>query len=248
MILLISHILADFYFQTNQIVKGKYKGVRWIFIHCMIHFGVMLIVTGSVIDSGEYRRLLFACVSICVVHGVIDSIKCKILKRDQNSKYRPMLFLLDQALHVITILIGSTVFDLKLDENNGILQSVFSFALTQEVLVILLAVLICWRPASYFVAEVFSVVSRKSQNGDSTEDNEIRIGSWIGILEREIILLLGLMHQFGAIGLVLAAKSLARYKQLEDKEFAERYLVGTLISTLVAILAVVMCQYFKVAN
>ena len=43
------------------------------------------------------------------------------------------------------------------------------------------------------------------------------------MLEREIILILGLMGQFGAIGFVLTAKSLARFRQLEDKEFAEKY-------------------------
>ena len=53
---------------------------------------------------------------------------------------------------------------------------------------------------------------------------EIQIGSWIGILEREIMLLLALMGQYGAIGFVLTAKSLARFKQLENKAFAEKYL------------------------
>lgn len=69
-----------------------------------------------------------------------------------------------------------------------------------------------------------------------------RIGSLIGILEREIILMLGLMQQFGAIGFVLTAKSLARYKQLEDKDFAEKYLVGTLLSAFIAIGCVILCN------
>ncbi|MBP3701451.1 MAG: hypothetical protein J6I64_06150 [Lachnospiraceae bacterium] len=62
-------------------------------------------------------------------------------------------------------------------------------------------------------------------------------GSVIGKLERLIIALLVLANQWGAIGFVLTAKSIARYKQIgEDKnDFAEKYLIGTLASAAVAI-------------
>jgi hypothetical protein len=38
------------------------------------------------------------------------------------------------------------------------------------------------------------------------------------------------------VGWIIAAKSLARFKQLEDREFAEYFLVGTLASFLLAVL------------
>jgi hypothetical protein len=38
------------------------------------------------------------------------------------------------------------------------------------------------------------------------------------------------------VGWIIAAKSLARFKQLEDREFAEYFLVGTLASFLLALL------------
>ena len=38
-----------------------------------------------------------------------------------------------------------------------------------------------------------------------------------------------------AIGFVVAAKTLARFRQLDDREFAEYYLLGTLASVAVAI-------------
>jgi hypothetical protein len=37
-----------------------------------------------------------------------------------------------------------------------------------------------------------------------------------------------------AVGLVLAPKTLARFKQLDDRDFAEYYLLGTLASVAVA--------------
>jgi hypothetical protein len=75
-----------------------------------------------------------------------------------------------------------------------------------------------------------------------SHEEVVKIGSWIGILEREIILILGLMGQYGAIGFVLTAKSVARYKQLENKAFAEKYLVGTLLSALIAIAGASICS------
>jgi hypothetical protein len=38
-----------------------------------------------------------------------------------------------------------------------------------------------------------------------------------------------------AVGFVVAAKTLARFKQLDDRDFAEYYLLGTLASVAVAI-------------
>lgn len=44
------------------------------------------------------------------------------------------------------------------------------------------------------------------------------------------------LGQYSAIGLVLTAKSIARYDRIaKDKDFAEYYLLGTLMSTLIVI-------------
>jgi hypothetical protein len=65
---------------------------------------------------------------------------------------------------------------------------------------------------------------------------DVARGRAIGILERAVALTLVLLGQYGALGLVIAAKSLARFKALEDREFAEYFLVGTLASLLLALL------------
>jgi hypothetical protein len=66
---------------------------------------------------------------------------------------------------------------------------------------------------------------------------ELNTGRIIGLLERTIIYVLVLLNQFTAIAFVLTAKSFARYKALDDREFAEYVLVGTLLSSAVAIFA-----------
>ncbi|HOO28849.1 MAG TPA: hypothetical protein PLU43_10330 [Lachnospiraceae bacterium] len=74
------------------------------------------------------------------------------------------------------------------------------------------------------------------------EKDNLRTGRIIGKLERVIIAILVLCNQFAAIGFVLTAKSIARFKQLEDKEFAEKYLIGTLASVLIALIAAIVLR------
>jgi hypothetical protein len=62
-----------------------------------------------------------------------------------------------------------------------------------------------------------------------------RVGATIGVLERLIIVAFVLTNASAAIGLVIAAKTLARFKQLDDRQFAEYYLLGTLASVAVAV-------------
>ncbi len=67
-------------------------------------------------------------------------------------------------------------------------------------------------------------------------------GRAIGNLERTLILFLALNDQLAAVGLVLTAKSLARFEDLKDRDFAEYYLLGTLTSTLIALLMAWLLQ------
>jgi len=57
----------------------------------------------------------------------------------------------------------------------------------------------------------------------------------IGILERILVYYLVLNLQFTAIGFIIAAKSFARFKELEKREYAEYVLIGTLASTIIAL-------------
>ena len=64
-----------------------------------------------------------------------------------------------------------------------------------------------------------------------------RIGATIGILERILIVVFVLAGTDVAIGFVVGAKTLARFKLLDDRDFAEYYLLGTLASVGVAIVS-----------
>lgn len=61
-------------------------------------------------------------------------------------------------------------------------------------------------------------------------------GKYIGILERLLILTLVLSDSLAGVGFVFTAKSIARYNEIaERREFAEYYLIGTLLSLFVAL-------------
>src|SRR5690606_20094169 len=60
-------------------------------------------------------------------------------------------------------------------------------------------------------------------------------GRLIGILERTLSLVLILVGEWATIGILIAAKSIARFDELKERRFSEYYLIGTLTSLLVAI-------------
>ena len=64
----------------------------------------------------------------------------------------------------------------------------------------------------------------------------------IGAFERLLIVTFVLVNAIAAVGFVIAAKTLARFKQLDDRGFAEYYLLGTLASASVAIGSALVAQ------
>ena len=70
-----------------------------------------------------------------------------------------------------------------------------------------------------------------------------RMGATIGVLERLLIVALLPGGGAAAVGLVVAAKTLARFKELDDKRFAERYLLGTMTSVTIALASAIAAQW-----
>ena len=86
------------------------------------------------------------------------------------------------------------------------------------------------------VLELVHVGEAPGTGGIAVPASELSRGLVIGVLERAIVLTLVLLGQFGALGLVIAAKALTRFRALDDRDFAEYVLIGTLASLLFALL------------
>jgi len=91
------------------------------------------------------------------------------------------------------------------------------------------------------VVWIFLKLFRVSHDKDS-DGGLPRAGTLVGMLERAIVLTFGLLGEYGAISFVFAAKSMARFKQLENRSFAEYYLIGTLLSFFFALIVAIAAQ------
>jgi hypothetical protein len=77
---------------------------------------------------------------------------------------------------------------------------------------------------------------------DASAAGEIGRGRIIGILERSIVFVLVVRGNISAVGLILAAKAIARFKDLDKRDFAEYVLIGTLLSISFAIAVALFLQ------
>ncbi|MCL6442886.1 MAG: DUF3307 domain-containing protein [Alicyclobacillus sp.] len=74
------------------------------------------------------------------------------------------------------------------------------------------------------------VVQILTQPSPEPTERMVSRGKLIGYLERMIVVTLVCIGAYAAIPIIVAAKSLARFKELDNKEWAEYFLVGTLSS------------------
>jgi len=239
----IAHILGDFYFQTDKLSKEKESSVKYLLFHGLVY---LLTMTGLSLAVFRFsRRLFLTAVLIAVSHLAVDFIKCLLSKKSVNERF---LFFTDQLLHIACILTaaffllrntGAPVYDY--------LTKISTFGDGIDVLwlfkLILLILLMC-KPANVIFRKYLLRYkpdpdpegSPSPKDWQRQEDKALRVGGLIGSLERILIVIFMIMNQFAAIGLVMTAKSLARYSEIaNNKEFSEYYLIGTLSSMIYSI-------------
>ncbi|HEY2888203.1 MAG TPA: DUF3307 domain-containing protein [Candidatus Limnocylindrales bacterium] len=152
------------------------------------------------------------------------------------------LFLADQAAHFVVLVVGASVLLLGQptlaawnDVVNAIganLLPVADLGAAITMVVVVLDLLILNIRGGFFLVGI--LLAPRGYASGSAPGPE-RVGATIGILERLIVCVLVLAGQAAAIGFVIAAKTLARFRQLDDRHFAEYYLVGTLASVTLAL-------------
>lgn len=90
----------------------------------------------------------------------------------------------------------------------------------------------------YFLVAVMGVVIKIFLKPYSShiESSGIKgAGALIGVFERILVFTLVMTDQYAAISIIFAAKSIARFSELNDRDFAEYYLLGTFASITIAI-------------
>lgn len=240
-VFLLGHILGDFYLQSDKMAKRKDQSIRWVFIHGIEYLTTMMFVILPFISYELVVGVIFAS----ALHFLIDIIKHIYFLVIENKGKKTIelernIFFLDQGLHFICLIIVAYLLayynELVISFNWFEKFFYVSNIPIMKFLSWILALLIIHKPTNIVIQHLLKKFKVKEEETDNKNDKNA--GRFIGTIERIIMLIFLSISQYSAIGLVLTAKSIARYDKIsKDKDFAEYYLLGTLISTLLAIVA-----------
>ncbi|AMJ41247.1 DUF3307 domain-containing protein [Anaerotignum propionicum] len=237
-ILIIAHFLADFTLQTTKLAQRKLDNFKYLIYHAIIYAVIFLITMFPLV---KFQKAILPYIIITCSHFFIDWIRTLVDKKFSRRSIIFASFIVDQILHVLILMVLYYAYDLGV-ETTSLYDYIQQWQYSYRLVIYCLTFVILWDPTAVFIKKLFLYIV----DGDSSdqEENDPQVGRIIGKVERIIISILILCNQFGAIGFVLTAKSIARYKQLEDKNFAEKYLVGTLTSVAIAfIITLVLKEY-----
>lgn len=134
-----------------------------------------------------------------------------------------LLFFTDQLLHIITLIIISTIYVNCFGVN-------FEIEIALKYIAIAAGFVLCAKPANIVIKNIFDSLSIITPTTSTTQDENKDLpnaGKVIGIMERFLVLSLILVGQYSAVGLIIAAKSILRFRDNKKNEYV---LVGTMLS------------------
>ena len=237
-LLLLAHFVADFVFQNTGMAHNKTNKPKVLLKHCIIY---SIAISAAVIFYGTVIQIILFAMSISLSHFIVDATRIRIQKRRLYTEKREFhRFIIDQSIHIAILIIASFF----IPDRNSVGRAISDFYYTYfsvnifVIAVITTAYVVCLNPTGVLIKKIFLRLGY--QKFGNEEEN--MSGFLIGVLERICVLTLAMLSQFTAISFVIAAKSLARIKMLEDKDFAEKYLVGTLLSVVIALVCGVAVQ------
>ena len=219
-------------------------------------FGIVVVATHALVDRAKI--ILTRHVEAQAIARAHREHEGRSAAEGLGSAWTPapaVLFVLDQVIHLgltglaWAIWLAPTPLTANWTSFAGSLLGMWDPALVHRVVLTLVVgidlVIVNVRAGALFVATLVTPramvtghdpLAAITSPGPSSAGTP-RIGATIGALERLLIVALILTGAEAAIGLVIAAKTLARFRQLDDRPFAEYYLLGTLASVSVALLS-----------
>ena len=157
-------------------------------------------------------------------HGLLDWGKSKLVQAQPTSDGW-VLFTADQLAHVVVVIGAATLLPevaFRADSFAAIWNAV-----RDRVLVEAFVFAVVVFPAGYLIRYLLAPLGGKLGGNQPELENAGLILGWI---ERALLLIAFSKGSFEAIGLILAAKSVARFPDFKERAFAEYFLIGTLLS------------------
>jgi len=212
----VAHILTDYTFQTDKGAEDKNrKGFKSNYLKWHI---LIMLLTSWILSIQPL--FVFGALVIALLHWVIDGFKPRL---NRNKRMGRHAFFIDQALHLSVLTAVVFVWDAYFPS-----EPLFDIPSTWYIL-IFLAFLFCGKPANIVIKE--TLIASKIEFEGVKKDDLPNAGRLIGVIERWLVLTFILIGQFSAVGFLIAAKSILRYRDGE-KIFSktEYVLIGTLLS------------------
>ena len=201
--LVLAHIIGDFYLQTDKCCEQKEtrKFKSWfLYVHTII-IGLLSWMTVPSCSFGLWALM------IAVSHFAIDAVKIHCPKGLWS-------FVIDQLFHLSILAAISTIYETTKELPFQMIDSPSSFSTP----LLILAILLCIKPANILI----KLILEKYQVGESAScDNIKNAGALIGNLERLLTIVFVLLGQFEAIGFIVAAKSILRFKDTDTAKTAQ---------------------------
>jgi hypothetical protein len=247
-LLVSGHVLADFLVQTESIAarKGRHAGTL------LLHAALTLLTHAILLLPFWSLPLALPLLALAVYHLLLDAAKGRVdARRSQGGGLAA--FFVDQALHVVGLLaVWGWLRWLGVAERPPLLVPETALAPLAAWAVIASGLVLNGKGGTAVVRTLLSRYptlipaadparglreegAERDESGPSPSPADYEMGRTIGVLERLIVFVLVLVGQWGAIGLVVAAKSIARFPELGSQRFADYYLMGTLASILTAV-------------
>ncbi len=226
--LLIAHLLADFVFQRSSVIAGKHRR-HWLAwaehgaVHLICLLGAWLLF--SPLPLLDYKVGIAFSV-IIATHLLADWIKVR-----QGAAFPLAAFVLDQAFHVLVLLVAAIwiVGDPDILETVATYWLEFQFQAGLIFAAYLIGVFGCGWLNRHLLDSLYP--DPTSNDEDEMSTGLASAGLRIGWLERFLMLSAFLVQAWAALGLVLAAKSVFRFEDIKKgRRHAEYFLIGTLIS------------------
>jgi len=219
--LIIAHFFTDFIIQPTSWITDR-QTKKWrsgkLYFHALVTAVVAYILVGL-------WHILWLPLFIFVTHLLIDLWK----------SYRPAkmtYFLIDQALHLITIVVLWLIIFNRWNEAALFFSE--SYRSVKFLTILAAYVFVTW-PMGIMVG---LATERWREEAAVNAEGLARAGMWIGFFERFLILTFILIDQYTAVGLLIAAKSILRFNDKEGntQKKTEYVLIGTLMSFAISVL------------
>ena len=230
-ILLSSHLVADFWLQSKKMAESK-GAWRSLILHSTIHAALAFLFLAQ-------WQLWFVFLVILLSHAAIDKIKTKWEGKGLDKFF---VFVIDQLLHV-AVLMGLTFWITSIGANLPIWVSWFSSA-AWKLVILIPTIILLTQFGGFLISKFMEYVQPKKKapvEKQNEKDSEISEGlknggKYIGYLERLLIFIFLWFDQYTAFGFLVAAKSILRLPEInqpgDNRAKAEYIIIGTMASFL----------------